>query len=374
MNSRKNYKKSLAKNTHKRTAKGALLAVVGIGAIAGTVPVLASTWVANTPESIQIKENDTSYTMVYGDTLWAISMKINVNVRTLAAINNIDLAAGEEYHLAVGTVIKWDKQGNLVAETANGNQINTGLTTNDSNKIIPDKPIGADVTEDVKENNIPDNQINGNPDNTNEKPKDESTENAADSEDTNNGATDPTTPDDKWNDLIIHEEVSETEDWISSHLYIGPFDSEADAEEYFNYRGFGAGNIFSGKEDLVWNNSATNIWSSIFGTTGNENKWFVYALWRSEPKNPETPVTPETPTEPETPVEPEVPVEPETPTDSDETVDTETSTNPDETIDTETSTESDETVDTESSTDAEEPVDTETSVEPELPVTPTTES
>ena len=229
MKSRKNHKKMVdKKRTQRLTRKGAVLASLSILTLASATPVLASTWKANTPESIQIKEGQTSYTMVSGDTLWAISTKINVNVQTLASINSIDLASGEEYRLAIGTVIKWDKRGNLVAETPDGKQVNDGVKVNDSNKIIPDKPIGSDVTEDVKDNNISDNQIDGNPNNTGNNNSNES--------ETPEGET--SKPEDKWKDLTFEEREEGT------HLVIGPFKSREDADEYFDYCGFKAGYAF----------------------------------------------------------------------------------------------------------------------------------
>ncbi|EGO7784382.1 LysM peptidoglycan-binding domain-containing protein [Enterococcus faecalis] len=277
MISRKNHKKVLAKKSRgKLTTKTSVLASLSIITMSGAVPAFASTWIANTPESIQIKENDTSYTMVYGDTLWAISMKINVNVQTLASINNIDLSAGEEYHLAVGTVIKWDKKGKLVAETSDGQQITDIIKTNDSNKIISDKPIGEDVTNDVKDNNISDNQINGNPNNT-------GNINSNDSENTDEEATKPTTPTDKWNNLTFEERENGT------ILRIGPFSSYEDAEEYFNSKGYKTGNIFENALD--------------------NNKWYMdVKIKDSKPVDPDP--TPTEPTDPDpTPTEP---TEPET--------------------------------------------------------------
>ncbi|GEU14231.1 hypothetical protein QuyetLC_26850 [Bacillus anthracis] len=275
MITRKNHKKVLEKKARRKlTTKSSVLASLSIIALAGAVPAFASTWVANTPESIQIKENDTSYTMVYGDTLWAISVKINVNVQTLASINNIDLSAGEEYNLAIGTVIKWDKQGKLVAETSDGQPITDGIKANDSNKIIPDKPIGEDVTNDVKDNNITDNQINGNPNNI-------GNDNSNDSEDTEEEATTPTTPTDKWSDLTFEERENGTV------LRIGPFSSYEDAEEYFNSKGYKIGDIFENALD--------------------NNKWYIdVKIKDSKPVNPDP--TPTEPTEPDpTPTDPTEP-------------------------------------------------------------------
>lgn len=234
MNLRKNHKKMIEKKSRQQLIRtGAVLASLSILTLASATPVLASTWKANTPESIQIKEGQTSYTMVAGDTLWAISMKINVNVQTLSSINNIDLSSGEEYRIAIGTVIKWDKHGNLVAETPDGKQVNDGVKVNNSNKIIPDKPIGTDVTDNIKNNNISDNQIDGNPNNTGNNNSNES--------ETPEGET--SKPEDKWKDLTFEEREGGT------ILRIGPFNSREDANEYFAYRGFKAGYAFENELD-----------------------------------------------------------------------------------------------------------------------------
>lgn len=158
---RQDYKKMLSTKAKKnKLIKSSVLMALGTIVIGGGTTTLASTWVANSPESINIVESQNSYTMVEGDTLWAVGIKINVNVETLATINNISLANGEEYHLAIGTVIKWDKSGHLVAQTPNGQQINSAKIT-DSNKIVPTKPVGEDVGQDIKDNNISDEQIQG---------------------------------------------------------------------------------------------------------------------------------------------------------------------------------------------------------------------
>lgn len=274
MKSRKNYKKMISKKkTQGLTRKGAVLASLSILTLASATPVLASTWKANAPDSIQIKSGDISYTMVFGDTLWAISMKINVNVETLASINNINLANGEEFHLAVGTIIKWEK-GILIAETPEGNIVNNGIQADDSNKIIPDKPIGTDVTNDVKDNNISDNQVNGNPSNI-------GNSGSNDPDTSGEKPTNPSKPEDKWKDLIFEERDGGTT------LRIGPFDSYEDAEYYFNHHEYKAGNIFENTLD---------------------GKFYIEIPIKDTP-----PVEPTEPTNPEEPVDPKPdPTEPTT--------------------------------------------------------------
>ncbi|SDB01759.1 signal peptide-containing protein, YSIRK family [Streptococcus henryi] len=96
--------------------------------------VSADSWVANSPSTIKIAEGATSYTLKYGDTLWAVSQVIDIPVEALAQLNNIDLTTGQQYHLPVGYVIKWsadksklsltDAEGNVQKElqrTADGN-------------------------------------------------------------------------------------------------------------------------------------------------------------------------------------------------------------------------------------------------------------
>lgn len=46
-------------------------------------------WIANQPEEIDIKPEDTEYTIQWGDTLWAISIKAETTVEDLAKLNDI---------------------------------------------------------------------------------------------------------------------------------------------------------------------------------------------------------------------------------------------------------------------------------------------
>lgn len=130
---------------------------------------LANSWIANNPESILIDQGATSYTMKSGDTLWAIAVKTNVNVNTLASVNNINLTSGEQFVLQVGTVINFS-ESEIKATNSNGQAINDGVQTNDSNKIVADKPVGADVSAEVTHGNISTGDIIGKPDNTDKLP------------------------------------------------------------------------------------------------------------------------------------------------------------------------------------------------------------
>lgn len=46
-------------------------------------------WIANQPEDIDIKPEDTEYTIQWGDTLWAISIKAETTIDNLAQLNDI---------------------------------------------------------------------------------------------------------------------------------------------------------------------------------------------------------------------------------------------------------------------------------------------
>lgn len=116
-------------------------------------PAFASEWTANNPESIQIEQDATSYDMKLGDTLWIISTTINVNINSLASINNIDLSNGQQYSLPVEPVIHF-RESEIKAVNSTGQAINEGVKVNDSNKIAADKPIGTDVSKDVADGKL----------------------------------------------------------------------------------------------------------------------------------------------------------------------------------------------------------------------------
>ncbi|HEM6281343.1 TPA: LysM peptidoglycan-binding domain-containing protein [Streptococcus suis] len=91
------------------------VATFGVASVAS-----ADTWVANSPESILIVPGQTTYELKLGDTLWAISQKINTTVENLAELNGIDLLVGEEKRLSVGRKIVLPGAG---TSTANVNVV-----------------------------------------------------------------------------------------------------------------------------------------------------------------------------------------------------------------------------------------------------------
>ncbi|BCK46593.1 hypothetical protein DAT300_21320 [Streptococcus suis] len=112
------------------------VATFGVASVAS-----ADTWVANSPESILIVPGQTTYELKLGDTLWAISQKINTSVEELAQMNGINLLAGEEKRLSVGRKIVLSGAGtstvekNQADEVTSDGVVNTNLSTANVNVV-----------------------------------------------------------------------------------------------------------------------------------------------------------------------------------------------------------------------------------------------
>ncbi|HEM6592204.1 LysM peptidoglycan-binding domain-containing protein [Streptococcus suis] len=112
------------------------VAIFGVASVAS-----ADTWVANSPESILIVPGQTTYELKLGDTLWAISQKINTTVENLAELNGIDLLSGEEKRLSVGRQIVLPGVGtttiekNPADEVTSDGVVNTNLSTANVNVV-----------------------------------------------------------------------------------------------------------------------------------------------------------------------------------------------------------------------------------------------
>lgn len=150
-----------------------------------TTTVLAREWKANTPEQILINKDDKTYTIKWGDTLWAISQKVNIKIDTLAQLNGLT----DPNFIIEGTTLHFD--GNKVTITAPGktkskteskssaktsndtsnksdNDINgkSEIIITESDKVEPNQEIGKPVeenntdnsTEPPKENNSEENK------------------------------------------------------------------------------------------------------------------------------------------------------------------------------------------------------------------------
>lgn len=122
-----------------------LSSVVLLGTLATmtSAKVEASEWVPNTPDMLKIESGQTSYTLVFGDTLWAISQRVNLTVQTLADINGINLNNGEQYYLPVGRVIHFN--GNKVTVTDNNGKVVSSTIVTDEQKVNSNQNVGETV-------------------------------------------------------------------------------------------------------------------------------------------------------------------------------------------------------------------------------------
>lgn len=127
----------------KMMVTGVVSATILGGLLFATQSTEAANWIANTPESLSIQSGQTSYTLQLGDTLWAISQRTNLTVQTLADVNNINLALGEQYNLPVGRTIYFD--GNKVTvKEADGSVVKETIVTDES-KVDSSKEVGESV-------------------------------------------------------------------------------------------------------------------------------------------------------------------------------------------------------------------------------------
>lgn len=163
-------------------------------------PISASVWVARTPEQIKADITGNEYTIVWGDTLSAISKATNITIERLAQWNNIyniDL-------IYAGNKLVFD--GNVVSlKDAEGNTISQAVIQ-DTDKIDPTKPIGGGS------NTNPGNSNNGSGDGST-KPTPPATDNGSGGD---NGSTNP--PVDREFEVTV---VAENEE--ITRLRVGPF-------------------------------------------------------------------------------------------------------------------------------------------------------
>lgn len=82
------------------------------------------------PHELKITADMTEYRLQAGDTLWAVSEKIGVNLQELANYNNVDLTKGEERRLPIGFLVKWQKgsqlQNSTVLQPMSSSQMSVG--------------------------------------------------------------------------------------------------------------------------------------------------------------------------------------------------------------------------------------------------------
>ena len=144
------YKPQLVKGRTGWVVKGLVYAsLVGVGLMGVNVAeTQAAEWTPNTAETIRakIKEGDTSYTFVEGDTFYEIGRAINVKYTVLMELNGF--AEGTQYTVPVGTTITFD--GRKVTLTdKDGKVVNEKILSDDA-KIDKSQPFINQKSDTIK--------------------------------------------------------------------------------------------------------------------------------------------------------------------------------------------------------------------------------
>lgn len=103
-------------------------------------------WVATKPADIHVDNSQKTYTLNRGDTLWAIAQATNTDVNQLAQLNNINLEAGDQYHLAVGLTIKLTADAQTDNDSNNNSNNNTNPAAQNSTPSNNDDNAGFTTT------------------------------------------------------------------------------------------------------------------------------------------------------------------------------------------------------------------------------------
>lgn len=126
------------------------MATVGLGLggaalLGGTAD--ASTWVAKTPNEIGSLNENGTYTVQQGDTIWAIGVHFNIKPHIIEEVNGIT----NPYNLQIGTVLKLhlDKEKDTATIEATTPSGTRSVTLKPSDKLVPSKKFGEDVSSDI---------------------------------------------------------------------------------------------------------------------------------------------------------------------------------------------------------------------------------
>lgn len=144
------YKPKLVKGRTGWVVKGLVYAsLVGVGLmVVNVAETQAAEWTPNTAETIRakIKEGDTSYTFVEGDTFYEIGRAINVKYTVLMELNGF--AEGTQYTVPVGTTITFD--GRKVTLTdKDGKVVNEKILSDDA-KVDKSQPFMNQKSDTIK--------------------------------------------------------------------------------------------------------------------------------------------------------------------------------------------------------------------------------
>ncbi|WP_430607202.1 hypothetical protein IGJ55_000339 [Enterococcus sp. AZ170] len=127
------YRAKMVKGKKGWLIKGMLFSTLLFGGafLVESETVQAAEWQVNSVEAIKatLKENQSSYTFVEGDTFYNIALAVNVKWETLMTANGFEL--GSQYSVPVGTMISFDGSKMTVTNAAGEVISETQLNNND---------------------------------------------------------------------------------------------------------------------------------------------------------------------------------------------------------------------------------------------------
>lgn len=139
---------------NKKMMKVASLSTVTLALLgAGSGVVCAAEWHANTPSQIGKLNQDGTYTVKEGDTIWAIGVHFNIKPKVIEEVNHVS----DPYLLKVGTVLKLHIDANdsnkatIEVTEPNGQKHEKAL--NQKDKIVEHKKFGENVANDITKDN-----------------------------------------------------------------------------------------------------------------------------------------------------------------------------------------------------------------------------
>ncbi|HBC4465835.1 TPA: LysM peptidoglycan-binding domain-containing protein [Enterococcus faecalis] len=140
-----------------------ILKVLAIGVTVGGIALAmnsekaeAAEWTPRTAEQIKAEIKGNEYTIVWGDTLSAISQATNITVQKLADMNkiaNVDL-------IYAGNKLSFD--GNVASVQNSAGETVAQTVIQDTDKVNPSQPVGQPAQEATTNNVVTDNTQTGN--------------------------------------------------------------------------------------------------------------------------------------------------------------------------------------------------------------------
>ncbi|MGL9942361.1 MULTISPECIES: LysM peptidoglycan-binding domain-containing protein [Enterococcus] len=140
-----------------------ILKVLAIGVTVGGIALAmnsekaeAAEWTPRTAEQIKAEIKGNEYTIVWGDTLSAISQATNITVQKLADMNkiaNVDL-------IYAGNKLSFD--GNVASVQNSAGETVAQTVIQDKDKVNPSQPVGQPTQEATMNNVVTDNTQTGN--------------------------------------------------------------------------------------------------------------------------------------------------------------------------------------------------------------------